>query len=149
MKNTLAMQQFKKVYQDDALEVAVYGASPVGLVVLLYEGAIRAIQQAKVLMNHQRFEEKGLMINKAVDIIEGLRVALDHSHDPSLSLNLEDLYVYAKFRLGVANMKNDPEILDEVANLLGVILPSWQELAKSNPGGQPAAASGVQRVQAS
>lgn len=148
MKNTLAMQQFKKVYQDDALEVAVYGASPVGLIVLLYEGAIRAIQQAKVLMNNQRYEEKGLMINKAVDIVEGLRVALDHSHNANLSLNLEDLYVYAKFRLGVANMKNDPEILDEVSNLLSVILPSWQELAKSSQGGQPAAASDSQRAPA-
>jgi flagellar protein FliS len=131
MNNTRAMQQFKKTYQDDALEVAVYGASPVGLVVMLYEGAIKAIVQAKVLMELQRHTEKGLMINKAIDILEGLRVALDHQHGQNISLNLEDLYVYAKFRLGVANMKNDPEILDEVANLLRVILPSWQALAKN------------------
>lgn len=141
MNNTRAMQQFKKAYQDDALEVAVYGASPVGLVVLLYEGAIKAICEAKVLMQYQRYAEKGVMINKAVDIIEGLRVALDHTHGENLSLNLEDLYVYAKFRLGVANMKNDPEILDEVSNLLSVILPSWQALARNaSATAQPAAA---------
>ena len=99
MNNTRAMQQFKKTYHDDALEVAVYGASPVGLVVLLYEGAIKAIIQAKILMEQQRHAEKGVMINKAVDIIEGLRVALDHQKGESISLNLEDLYVYAKFRL--------------------------------------------------
>lgn len=139
MNNTRAMQQFKKAYQDDALEVAVYGASPVGLVVLLYEGAIKAIIDAKVLMQHQRHAEKGVMINKAVDIIEGLRVALDHKQGEQLSLNLEDLYIYAKFRLGVANMKNDPEILDEVANLLSVILPSWQALARNSSASAPAA----------
>lgn len=139
MKNTLAMQQFKKTYEDDALEVAVYGASPAGLVVLLYEGAIKAINQAKVLMDAQRYPEKTQLINKAVDIIEGLRVALDHTHSANLSMNLEDLYVYAKFRLGVANMKNDPAILDEVAKLLAVLLPAWQEVAKnrSNAAGQP------------
>ncbi|WP_215780863.1 MULTISPECIES: flagellar export chaperone FliS [unclassified Paludibacterium] len=141
MKNTLAMQQLKKAYQDDALEVAVYGASPVGLIVMLYEGALRAIDQAKVLMQHQRYEEKGRLINKAIDIIEGLRIALDHTHNASLSLNLEDLYVYAKFRLGVANMKNDPEILDEVAKLLNVILPAWQELAKTGGNVAPGAES--------
>jgi len=130
------MQQFKKAYQDDALEVAVYGASPVGLIVLLYEGAIRAIQQAKVLMKNERHSEKTHMINKASDIVEGLRVALDHSHDANLSMNLEDLYIYVKFRLGVANMKNDPEILDEVANLLSVILPAWQEVAKTQHANQ-------------
>ncbi|TDR78451.1 flagellar export chaperone FliS [Paludibacterium purpuratum] len=136
MKNTLAMQQLKKAYQDDALEVAVYGASPVGLIVLLYEGAIRAINQAKVLMANERHAEKTQMINKASDIVEGLRVALDHRHDANLSLNLEDLYIYVKFRLGVANMKNDPDILDEVANLLGVILPAWQEVAKTQHAGE-------------
>jgi len=133
MKNTLAMQQFKKTYQDDALEVTVYGASPVGLIVLLYEGALKAIDQARVLMKAQRFAEKGVMINKAINIIEGLRLALNHQDGEEVSLNLEDLYIYAKFRLGVANMKNDTEILDEVANLLAVILPSWQELAKGMP----------------
>jgi len=138
MNNTRAMQQFKKTYHDDALEVAVYGASPVGLVVLLYEGAIKAIIQAKILMDQQRHAEKGVMINKAVDIIEGLRVALDHQKGESISLNLEDLYIYAKFRLGVANMKNDPDILDEVANLFSVILPSWQALAKTSSATTPA-----------
>ena len=35
-------------------------------------------------------------------------------------------------------MKNDPEILDEVANLLSVILPSWQALAKTSSATAPA-----------
>jgi flagellar protein FliS len=144
MKNTLVMQQFKKTYQDDALEVEVYGASPVGLIVLLYEGAIKAINQAKVMMQYQRFAEKTKLINKAIDIIEGLRVVLDHKQGKEISKNLEDLYVYAKYRLGVANMKNDVEILDEVAKLLGIILPSWQELAKTHSGFQDA--SSGQRV---
>jgi len=141
MKNTLAMQQFKKTYQDDALEMEVYGASPVGLIVMLYEGAIRAINQAKILMQHNQYAEKGRLINKAVDIIEGLRVVLDHQNGKEISKNLEDLYAYSKYRLGIANMKNDPEILDEIAKLLGVILPAWQELARTHHGLGPQDAS--------
>jgi len=145
MKNAYAMQQFKKAYQDDAFEVAVYGASPVGLVIMLYEGAIKAIRQAKVAMNEQNYVVKGVMINKATDIIEGLRVALDHTHNRPLSVNLEELYIYLKFRLGVANMKNEVEILDEAIHLLEIILPAWQEVASrpeaampqsENPAGQ-------------
>ena len=131
MNNTLAMRQFKKTYQDDALTVTVYGASPVGLVVLLYEGAILAMDRAKNLMQTGQFAEKAQLINKAIDIIEGLRVALDHTHNTPLSHNLEELYVYIKFRLGVANMKNDPEILEEVRKLMDVILPAWQELNRN------------------
>ena len=36
-----------KAYRDDALKVAVYGASSIGIVVMLYEGAIKAIRLAE------------------------------------------------------------------------------------------------------
>lgn len=128
-----AGEQLKKTYQDDALVVTVYGASPVGLIVLLYQGAIDAIDHAKVAMKQGQFAQKGRSINKAVDIIEGLRIVLDHEKGRELARNLESLYVYAKYRLGVANMKNDPAGLEEVARLLGIVLLAWQEISGIRP----------------
>jgi CIC family chloride channel protein len=40
------LKQFNKAYENDALKAAVYGASPIGIVVMLYEGAIKAIMTA-------------------------------------------------------------------------------------------------------
>ena len=128
MNNRLALQQFNKAYENDALEVAVYGASPVGLIVLLYEGAIKALVQAKVFMGQNRYQEKSAMISRAQDILEGLRVSLDHDKGKDISVNLEDLYQYSKYRLGVANLNNDANIIDEISNLLSILLPAWQEL---------------------
>lgn len=147
MNNRLALQQFNKAYENDALEVAVYGASPVGLIVLLYEGAIKSLVQAKVFISQNRFQEKAAMISRAQDILEGLRVSLDHSKGKEISVNLEDLYEYSKYRLGVANLNNDVQIIDEISSLLGILLPAWQELDRRPQGaGSADSQSGKARV---
>lgn len=133
MSTSPSIQQLNKVYQDDALAAAVYGASPVGLVVLLYEGAIHAIGQARRAMEQKNFAEKAAMISKATDIIEGLRVTLNHEQGEEIASNLEALYQYAKYRLSVANMDNSPAILAEVTQVLSTLLSAWRVLDKSNP----------------
>ncbi len=126
MLNSKMLRQFNKAYEDDALKTAVYGASPLGLVVMLYEGAIKAINQAASAIQVGRYDEKARMISKAIDIIDGLRESLDLELHSDAAINLNDLYLYMKQRLSVANLKNDLEVLAEVRNLLETILPAWQ-----------------------
>lgn len=131
MLNSKMLKQFNKAYEDDALKAAVYGASPVGLVVLLYEGAIKAINQAVYAIEAQRYDEKARLVSKTIDIIDGLRESLDLQQGSDAANNLNDLYIYMKQRLSIANLKNDLEILAEVRRLLETILPAWQELNRS------------------
>ncbi|RMD02221.1 flagellar export chaperone FliS [Aquitalea palustris] len=132
MLNSKMLKQFNKAYEDDALKAAVYGASPVGLVVLLYEGAIKAINQAGYAIESQRYDEKARLVSKTIDIIDGLRESLDLQQGSEAAGNLSDLYIYMKQRLSIANLKNDLEILAEVRRLLETILPAWQELNRSS-----------------
>ncbi|MBV8679162.1 MAG: flagellar export chaperone FliS [Aquitalea sp.] len=132
MLNSKMLKQFNKAYEDDALKATVYGASPVGLVVLLYEGAIKAINQAAYAIDAQRYDEKARLVSKSIDIIDGLRESLDLQQRNDAVTNLNDLYIYMKQRLSIANLKNDPEILAEVRRLLETILPAWQELNRSS-----------------
>ena len=132
MLNSKMLKQFNKAYEDDALKAAVYGASPVGLVVLLYEGAIKAINQAGYAIEAQRYDEKARLVSKTIDIIDGLRESLDLQQGSDAANNLNDLYIYMKQRLSIANLKNDQEILAEVRRLLETILPAWQELNRSS-----------------
>ena len=131
MLNSKMLKQFNKAYEDDALKAAVYGASPVGLVVFLYEGAIKAINQAGYAIEAQRYDEKARLVSKTIDIIDGLRESLDLQQGSDAANNLNDLYIYMKQRLSIANLKNDLEILAEVRRLLETILPAWQELNRS------------------
>ncbi|MDF0604210.1 flagellar export chaperone FliS [Neisseriaceae bacterium TC5R-5] len=129
--NSRMLKQFNQVYENDALKAAVYGASPTGIVVMLYEGAIKALITASIAMEAKRFDEKARMISKAMDIIEGLRIALDLDVASDAAVNLNELYLYMKTRLGKASLKNDTEMLLEVRHLLETILPAWQQLDRT------------------
>ena len=98
---------------------------------MLYEGAIKAINQAGYAIEAQRYDEKARLVSKTIDIIDGLRESLDLQQGSDAANNLNDLYIYMKQRLSIANLKNDLEILAEVRRLLETILPAWQELNRS------------------
>jgi len=119
-----------RAYAQVKVETAVSTANPVQLVVLLYEGAISAIASAKGEMERRNIAQKAQFINKAIDIIEGLRNALEFSQGGDIAVSLNDLYLYMVQRLSTANLKNDPAILDEVTALLRELLGAWEVLAK-------------------
>ncbi|QEL56615.1 flagellar export chaperone FliS [Chromobacterium paludis] len=139
MLNSRMLKQFNQAYANDALKAAVYGASPIGIVVMLYEGVIKAAISASIAIDAGRFDEKARMISKAVDILEGLRIALDLEQGSEAAVNLNDLYIYMKMRLAQASLKNDKEILSEVKSLMETILPAWQQVDRDHAAAQAGA----------
>jgi flagellar protein FliS len=122
-------------------ETAIASASPVQIIVLLYDGAINALAAAKGRMQEMRLAEKGQLISKAIGIVEGLRSVLDHEKGGEISRNLNDLYDYMKRRLAAANLKNEPDGVDEVMRLLSNLREAWVELeARERHGAARAAA---------
>lgn len=124
-----------RAYAQVKVETAVSTANPVQLVVLLYEGAISAIASAKGEMERRNIAQKAQFLNKAIDIIEGLRNALEFSQGGDIAVSLNDLYLYIVQRLSTANLKNDPVILDEVTALLRELLGAWEVLARGATNG--------------
>lgn len=116
------------VYSSVDLETTVNSASPIQLVILLYDGAIAALAAAKGQMQQNKFAEKGRLITKSIDIIEGLRTVLDFDKGGEISANLNDLYEYMKHRLTIANLKNDTDGPSEVMRLLNELRSSWATL---------------------
>ncbi len=123
------------VYGRGSLDTDIESASPHKLICLLFEGAQKSIQLAKVHMLNRAIGEKGAAISKAIAIIEeGLRVSLDHNGEAAeLAANLDALYDYMGNRLLMANLKNDPAILDEVYQLITQIKTAWDEIDRPEP----------------
>ena len=115
-------------YSNVDLVSAVNSASPLQLILLLYDGAIGSLAAAKGHMLDMKFAEKGRLISKAIDIIEGLRSAVDFEEGGEISQNLNDLYKYMQHRLTIANLKNDPEGPAEVMRLLNELRMAWANL---------------------
>jgi flagellar protein FliS len=120
-----------QAYARIGLETGVASASPERLIVMLYDGAIAALNQARVHMNSGETALKGQAIGKAIAIVdEGLKAAVDTSKGGAIARQLVELYDYIGRRLLVANLRNDTALVDESARLLGELRGAWQALAE-------------------
>ena len=128
--------QGAKAYQEVNVTSAVSAASPVRLIVLLYEGAMGAIASAKLEIERKNVVGKAQLIMRAIDIINGLRAAIDTTRGGEIAVSLENLYEYMVRQLTMANLKNDVEPLDEIHRLLGELHSAWQTLADNEAPGK-------------
>jgi flagellar secretion chaperone FliS len=117
-------------YQRVNIETGLDGASPHKLILMLYDGAILAVNQASLAMADKNIPKKGKDISRALDIItNGLQNSLNHEVGGELTERLNALYDYMCNRLLFANLKNDQAALKEVGHLLGELRSAWEEIA--------------------
>lgn len=127
-----------QAYQRVNTQTSITDADPHKLIQLLYSGALERINMAKARMQAKDYEGKGKLITKAIEIIGGLRSFLDFENGGDLAARLEGLYDYMERTLFEANAKNDPEKLDEVADLLRSIKEGWDGIREQAMGQQQA-----------
>lgn len=130
------------------VETGVTSASPHKLIMMLFDGAMVSIVTAKRHMAAGEIGPKGEAISRAISIVEnGLRASLDKSAGGDMAINLDALYAYINTRLLTANLRNQPEMLDEAHELLKSLREAWEaiepkvaEATQAAPGQQPVAA---------
>ena len=122
-------RQFAGAYHQVGVQTMVAGASPHGLVALLFDGFMAAVQRAKGAMRQGDVAVKGQSIGHAVRIIdEGLKAALDLKAGGKLAADLSDLYAYVCLRLIQANLNSDEAALDECVALVTPLRDAWQAI---------------------
>jgi len=106
----------------------VVGASPVGQIVLLYQGAIRFGVQHLAWLDRREIEKAHAASIRAQEIVSALRGSLDLSAGP-IAIQLDQLYDFVLRRLMDGNVKKDPRPTEEALRVLRGLLEGWQELA--------------------
>ncbi len=101
------------------------------IVVLLYEAAIKFLEQAKIKIREKDYQEKGNSISKALDIIAELDASLNAEKGGELAQNLHAMYMFCQTRLLMANLKMDITIIDEVINMLKGVGSAFAEIINS------------------
>lgn len=109
---------------------SVNTASPGELTLMLYNGCLKFIHQAKKAVMDNNIEAKNTNIQKAQNIIQELMVTLNMALE--VSQNMMSLYDYMNRRLMEANIKNDTGILDEVEGLVTEFRDTWKEVIQVN-----------------
>ena len=126
-------------------EVAIKTASPLQLVVMLYDAAICSLQEARGQMEHKDIAGRSRSINKCIAIISELQSCLNLSSGGEIANSLDRLYDYMKRRIFRANVEQSAQPLVEIETLLENLRSAWRELVGKAPGTevQPAAGQEV------
>lgn len=114
-----------KQYQNVDLRATAETASPHKLIEMLIDGALGSMAKAKGSIERGAIEERTQHINKANEIIIGLRGSLDFEKGGEIAANLESLYDYMNRTLMTANRSNDAEKVQEVMSLMLEIKQGW------------------------
>jgi flagellar secretion chaperone FliS len=122
-------QSFYTMYAQSSL----LEASPLQLVIALYEGAVSATEQAKAALSSGEVMGRSRSITKAVSILAELMCGLDHEKGGEISANLKRLYSYMQQRLLLAHATQSAGPMDEVLGLLSTLLDSWRQASTANP----------------
>jgi len=100
------------------------------ILLMLYEGAVRFLKLASMGIDEKNAKIRGENISKVIGILTELDCALDRKAGGELVENLSGLYRYMVDRLTHANVKNDPDALDEVERLLTELKDGFEGAAQ-------------------
>lgn len=100
-------------------------------VIMLYDGAINFIKQAKEAIVEGNYEKRYNLINKAIAIITGLNSCLDFNKDTEETAKaLDDFYNMIDMRLLYIQCDDSLESCDKVIEDLRVMRNAWADVAK-------------------
>ncbi len=108
-------------YRQNQVETADQGT----LLVMLYNGAIKFLSEARQAMAAEDLEETNRLLGRVQDIICELMGSLNPDL-PDISGRLFQLYEYMHHQLVQANIKKDPALIDEVDKMFLSLLEAWQ-----------------------
>lgn len=115
------------------------------LLLMLYDGALNFLQQARDKMLAKDYAAKGLLISKTIDIVTELSNTLNMEKGGTLAENLNNLYFLCTARLLQANLKMNVEQLDSVVSILSGLRSAYAQIIET-PEAQKAAAQIAARM---
>jgi flagellar protein FliS len=125
-------------------EAAVRGASPVQLVICLYEQAIADLRRAVVALNQGDIEGRTRGINHALQVITQLQGTLDMKQGGDVARNLSRLYAVVRAALVEAQFRQSAATVEQQIVLLMQVHEAWCEVERRSAApavGQPKSAA--------
>ena len=98
------------------------------LLLMLYDGALKFLQQAREKMLEKDYAAKGILISKVIDIVNELSSSLNMERGGELAVNLSNLYFLCTARLLEANLKMSVERLDSVTQILSGLRSAYAQI---------------------
>ncbi len=123
----MALNPYQK-YQENKIE----GSSQGEMIILLYEGSIRFMNEALAYIEAKNVQEAHNKIIKTQRIINELMVTLDFEAGGEIATNLYNLYDFVMNELIKANLKKEPEGLNNAIEIMQELLEAWHVVIREN-----------------
>ena len=115
-------------------ETAINTATPVKLVVLLYQGAIRFMQKAVSDIESKNLEGKRDSVGHALAIIQELHATLNLERGGEIAAELDRLYDFVTARILEASTRLDARPLKEALHVMTDLVGAWEQIAEQGAG---------------
>jgi flagellar protein FliS len=110
-------------------QTQVQSRTPLELVVMLYDGALRFTDQAKSAVLRRDVRARRDALGRIIAIVGELQNTLDLERGGEIASGLDELYRYMNFRLLDAAAKNDIEAIEDVRRVLETLRDGWATIA--------------------
>ena len=119
------MNQYVKQYKQSE----ILTASREQILIMLYEGAIKFCNIAKMAMEKKDYEKANINIQKARNIIVELQTTLNF--DYPVAKEFDVIYTYIFERMTTANVSKDPEDVELVLVELRDLRDIWKQVMRN------------------
>lgn len=113
-------------YQNNSVNTSTPGE----LTLMLYNGCLKFIQQAKNALEDGNIEEMNRFAQKAQTIVSELMLTLDTSYP--VSKNMLVLYEFTNSRLIEGNIKKDGVMFEEASDIIMQFRDTWKQVIQIN-----------------
>ena len=111
-------------------QVEVNTSNNLKLVMMLYDGAIRFLGEARLAILNKDVRGKAIALDRALAIIGELQSTLRLDEGGNIATSLNGLYTYMNESLLDASAKMDARPVDHVIKLLRTLNSAWTEVAR-------------------
>jgi flagellar protein FliS len=128
-------------------QASARGATPIGLIVSLFETILRDLRRAQAAFEAGNVETRVFELNHALTVIAHLQSVLDRQRGGEAAERFDRFYRVTRPLILEANIHPTAEALQNLLNLYNSVRQAWQEVAqKTSTRSQEALAAAMKTV---
>ena len=106
---------------------AISGASPIGLVIALYDTLSGDLRRAATAIRSNDIQKRCAELNHAALVLGQLESWVDKNSGEELARDLSTFYAYLRAKMLEASLQKSAEILDTQIDLILQVRSAWQQ----------------------
>jgi flagellar protein FliS len=116
-------------YQAVDLSSRIEGASPHGLIAIMFDELLKALEAMAVACRRKDFGQRGTRQARALAVLHGLEISLDVERGGEIAISLATIYRQARRLIIAGARENDAKLVGQAHEMLQEIASAWDAIA--------------------